>query len=75
MCLAIPCLVKKIINQEEAIVQNKGLEIKVSSLLYPDLKEGDEVLIHSGFIIEKLNPENSNEIKKAITEWKTFYED
>ncbi len=60
MCLAVP--VKIIDTPEEGVakVEIDGIVITVSSLLAPDVKIGEYVLVHAGFIIEKLSSDEAN---------------
>lgn len=56
MCIAIPLKVIEICN-EEAIVQYKGVRMKVNILLLEEVFIGDYVLVHAGCAIEKLDKE------------------
>jgi len=60
MCLAVPVQVIEVLEDKKAKVEISGLQIVVSSMLVTDLKVGDYVLIHAGFIIEKLTEKEAN---------------
>jgi hydrogenase expression/formation protein HypC len=60
MCLAVPA---RILSRDgaEAVVSLHGSEMKVSTLLTPEAKVGDWVLIHAGFVIQVLDEEAAGE--------------
>lgn len=60
MCLGIP---SKIISIEgdSAIVSVGGTRVEASLQLLNDVKVGDFVLLHTGFAIEKISPEEAEE--------------
>lgn len=70
MCLAIPMTIKKI-EGNTAIASANGVETAVNFAMMPDLKENDKVLVHAGFVIEKLDEEQAREIEET---WKEYYE-
>jgi len=65
MCLAIPSKVIQIDNvSKTAIVETFGVKRKVSTMLLNEpLNVGDYVLVHVGFAMEKIDPE---EAKKTL---------
>lgn len=66
MCLAIP---SKIIEIEDtmATVDVMGLRKKISLLLLPEEpKIGDYVLVHAGFAINKMEPNEAEEALKLF---------
>ena len=68
MCLAVPMEIIRIENNT-AIAAAKGVETPVNIMLMDDIKVGDKVLIHAGFIIEKLDLEAAKEIEDAFEEY------
>ncbi len=70
MCLAIPMRVKSV-NGGTAVVTGNGVDTEVKITLTPDVKVNDSVLIHAGFIIEKLDEESAREIEKTWEEYMT----
>ena len=61
MCVAIPSL---IVEKEDlmAIIEVYGARRQVSLMLLPEEAEvGDYVLVHAGFAIQKINPEEGRE--------------
>ena len=59
MCLAVPVKVIEIKEDNKAKVDANGAKLVVSSMLLPTVKVGDYVLIHAGFIIEKVSIEDA----------------
>ena len=69
MCLAIPMKIKKI-EGNYATAEANGVETTVNCAMIPEIKIGDKVLVHAGFIIEKLNPDEAKDIEAA---WEEYY--
>lgn len=67
MCLAIPALVKSI-NGYQAEVDIAGISRQVSIQLTPDVKVGDYVLLHTGYAINVIDPEEAEETLKLLRE-------
>ena len=67
MCLAIPA---KVISVEgsAALVTIEDVEYKASLLLLDDVKPGDYVMLHAGFAIEKVDPEEAAETLRLLNE-------
>ena len=59
MCLAIPALVVERIGGDEALIDAGGVEKRVSLALVPDAAAGDYVIVHAGFAISRLDPEEA----------------
>ena len=74
MCLAVPMTVIEI-SEDKAIVESNGIKTEVNIALSPDLKINDKVLIHAGFIIEKLDEEKTKDIEDAWEEYNTLLEE
>ncbi len=69
MCLAVPL---KIISLEgdgkHAVGQAAGLTQKVRVDFLPGIAVGDYVMVHAGFAVEKLTPEQAAENLACIQE-------
>jgi hydrogenase expression/formation protein HypC len=65
MCLAVPALVESI-EGDYAEVDFGGVRKKVCVTLLPGLKTGEYVIVHTGYAIERLRPE---EAEKRIALW------
>ena len=67
MCLAIPAKVIKV-EGSKALVAIEDVEYTASLLLLEDVKPGDFILLHAGFAIEKLDPEEAAETMRLLLE-------
>lgn len=59
MCLAIPARVVEMTDDDTAIVDVGGVRKDVSLALVEDVQIGDYVIVHVGFALNKLNPEEA----------------
>ena len=59
MCLAIPALVEQVTSTEVAIVNLGGVRKEISLALVEDVAVGDYVIVHVGFALQKLDPEEA----------------
>ncbi len=55
MCLAVPLKVFSVISEDEAIVEIESLKKKVNTSLVNTVKEGDYLIVHTGFAIKILD--------------------
>lgn len=62
MCLAIPMMIVRL-DGEQAVCRAKGIERDVSLFLLADqpLAEGDFVLVHVGYAIQKVDAARAGE--------------
>ena len=65
MCLAVPGLVESI-DDDYADVDFGGVRKKVCVTLLPGLQVGEYVIVHTGYAIERMKPE---EAKKTLALW------
>ena len=63
MCIAVPCKIIKFIDKEKKLALG---EINVQ--LVEDLNEGDYVIVHVGFAIQKLDIEDALESIRIFNE-------
>jgi len=59
MCLAIPACVEQLVAEDSAIVNLGGVRKEVSLTLVEDVAVGDYVIVHVGFALQKLDPEEA----------------
>jgi hydrogenase expression/formation protein HypC len=71
MCLAVPMTITKI-EGSRAVAESRGVETVVDISLMPEIKKGDRVIVHAGFIIEKLDEEAAREIDEV---WDRYLEE
>jgi hydrogenase expression/formation protein HypC len=59
MCLAIPVRVIELLGEASAIVDLDGIRKEVSLALVDDVRVGDYVILHVGYALSKLDPEQA----------------
>ncbi len=65
MCLSIPGTVVSI-EGATAVADIGGVRCRVATHLVDEISVGDHVLVHSGYILEKLDPERAAEMISMI---------
>jgi hydrogenase expression/formation protein HypC len=67
MCLAIPA---KVISVDgfSALVTIEDVEYKASLMLLDNVSPGDFIMLHAGFAIEKVDPEEAEETLRLLNE-------
>ncbi len=68
MCLAIPTQVIEIDAEGLATVELGGVTRKVSLALTPEARVGDYVLVHTGYAISLMDPEEAEASLEAFAE-------
>lgn len=69
MCLGIPAKVIEIEKDNTGRVDYMGTKIRVNFSLLDDVKIGDYVILHAGFAISKLDPEEAEETFSLLNEF------
>jgi len=69
MCIAVPGKITSIDGQDVAIVDFGGTTKAALTDLVPHVAVGDYVLVHAGFIINKLDEEDAIETLKLFQEY------
>ena len=59
MCLAIPVKIEEIIDAEIAIADIGGVRKEINVALITDLSVGDYVIMHVGYALNKIDPEEA----------------
>lgn len=59
MCLAIPAQVIALGEHDQAIVTLDGLQKSISLALVEDVAVGDYVIVHVGYALSRLDPEEA----------------
>ena len=67
MCLAIPAKVIRV-EGSYALVSIEDVEYNASLLLLDNISPGDFVLLHAGFAIEKIDPDEAAETMRLLLE-------
>ncbi|HCP07901.1 MAG: Hydrogenase maturation protein HypC [Synergistales bacterium 58_81] len=68
MCLAVPHRIIALRAANRALALAGAVETEIRTDLVPGLKEGDLVLVHAGFAIERLLPEEGEELERLWEE-------
>ncbi|MBA3038581.1 MAG: HypC/HybG/HupF family hydrogenase formation chaperone [Alphaproteobacteria bacterium] len=59
MCLAIPVQVKEVLPDNMAKVTLDGVSKIISTALVDDVKPGDYLVLHVGYALAKIDPEEA----------------
>jgi hydrogenase expression/formation protein HypC len=68
MCLAIPVRVVEILPDEMAKVSLDGVVKTVSTALVEDLAVGDYVVLHVGYALAKIDPEEAERTLELLAQ-------
>jgi hydrogenase expression/formation protein HypC len=68
MCLAIPALVVKRLEGDDALIDLGGVRKSISLALVPDAAEGDYVIVHVGYAISRLDPDEAQKTLALFAE-------
>ncbi|MCP5277407.1 MAG: HypC/HybG/HupF family hydrogenase formation chaperone [Thiobacillus sp.] len=68
MCLAIPAKVVEIAVGDQAIVDLGGVRKDVSLALVEDVAVGDYVIVHVGYALTRLDPEEAEKTLALMAE-------
>jgi hydrogenase expression/formation protein HypC len=68
MCLAIPCRVCELKADENAIVEVGGIRKEISLALVEDVAVGDYVIVHVGYALTRLDPDEAAKTLQAFAE-------
>ena len=69
MCLAIPAQVIELVDIEHAMVDMGGVRKTISTALVDNLQIGDYVIVHVGYALNRLDPEEAAETLRLIAEF------
>jgi hydrogenase expression/formation protein HypC len=61
MCLAVAVKVVELLGENKVKVDAGGARLEVCSMLVPDVQKDDYVLVHAGFIIEKISEKDATD--------------
>ena len=68
MCLAVPAVVVELKENQLAVIEIGGVRKPVSLMLLDGVEEGDYVLVHAGFAIEKVDEGEANKTMDLLLE-------
>lgn len=69
MCLAVPAEVVELMDDDLAVIEIGGVRKEVSLMLVDGAEVGDFVLVHAGFAIEKVDPEEARKTLELLEEY------
>jgi hydrogenase expression/formation protein HypC len=68
MCLAIPVQVTELLDDDMARVTLDGVTKVISLALVEDVQVGDYVILHVGYALNKLDPEEAEKTLQLLDE-------
>ena len=68
MCLAIPAQVIELRENDKALVELSGVKKEISLALVEGVVVGDYVIVHVGYALNKLDPEEAEKTLKLFAE-------
>ncbi len=69
MCLAVPAKITEMLEGDMAMASVGGVSHKVSLSLVEDVSVGDYVIVHVGFALSKLDPEEAEKTLALFDEY------
>jgi hydrogenase expression/formation protein HypC len=68
MCLAIPCQVVELLPDDMAMIDVSGMRKEISLALVDGVVVGDYVIVHVGFALSRLDPEEADKSLELFAE-------
>ncbi len=68
MCLALPAKIVELKEADNAIVSLEGVKKEISLALVADAKVGDYVLVHVGYALNTISPEEAEKTLALMAE-------
>jgi len=68
MCLAIPVKVEQLLSDDMALVNIGGVKKEISVALIEDLAIGDYVIMHVGYALNKIDPQEAEHTLELFRE-------
>lgn len=68
MCLAIPCQVVELRDADQAVIEVAGVRKLISLALVDDIAVGDYVIVHVGYALTRLDPDEAQRTLEAFAE-------
>jgi hydrogenase expression/formation protein HypC len=59
MCLALPARVVELLPESQGLIDVGGVRKRISLELVADLRPGDYVIVHVGYALQKLDPDEA----------------
>jgi len=68
MCLAIPTQVVELLDNDGAVVELGGVRKEISLALVDGVAVGDYVIVHVGYALSRLDPEEAEKTLQLFAE-------
>ncbi len=68
MCLAIPAKVVELFDDEQAVIDLGGVRKTISVALLEEVELGDYVIVHVGYALNRLDPEEARKTLELFAE-------
>lgn len=68
MCLAIPARITELLDNNMAVADLGGVKREISLALVEDVAAGDYVIVHVGYALSRLDPEEAEKTLKLFEE-------
>ncbi|GAO35013.1 hydrogenase assembly protein HupF [Sulfuricella sp. T08] len=68
MCLAIPARVAELLDNDSAVVELGGVRKEISLALLDGVVVGDYVIVHVGYALNRLDPEEAAKTLQLFAE-------
>lgn len=68
MCLALPARIVELLPSSEGIIDIGGVRKRISLELVPDVQPGDYVIVHVGYALQKLDPDEAERTLRLFAE-------
>ena len=72
MCLVIPARVVEKLDGEQAAVDLGGIRKTISTALVPEAQVGDYVIVHVGYALGLLDPEEARQTLAMFAQWQAM---
>ena len=59
MCLALPARVVELLPESDGLIDIGGVRKRISLELVTDVQPGDYVIVHVGYALQKLDPDEA----------------
>ena len=68
MCLAFPAKVVELFDDEQAVIDLGGVRKTISVALLEEVELGDYVIVHVGYALNRLDPEEARKTLELFAE-------
>jgi hydrogenase expression/formation protein HypC len=68
MCLALPCRIVEMLDDDKAMIDVSGMRKEISLALVEGVGIGDYVIVHVGYALTRLDPEEADKTLALFAE-------